>query len=106
MQPCFLLVKSLITGSAEQGDTAMHRQPVNLFRYPKKNKSSETIGVPTYSDMNRTHGGSQTDPCFSELCHKASLCRPLLNELPLSGCEHRNLASQNQAFLAENTSRL
>lgn len=103
MQPCFLLVKSLITGSAEQGDTAMHRQPVNLFRCPKNIK---TIGVPTYSDMNRTHGGSQTDPCFSELCHKASLCRPLLNELPLSGCEHRNLASQNQAFLAENTSRL
>lgn len=101
MQPCFLLVKSLlITESAEQGDTAMHRQPVNLLRCPKKINCQKPPVSPYTVTWTGLMGAVRPTPV------SLSLRRPLLDELPLRGCEHRNSTSQNQAFLADNNSRL
>lgn len=80
----------------------MHKRPDDLLKMllkKKKIKSEETIGVPTYYDMNVTHRRShQTDLYFPKLSHRAILHRLLLNELPLRVWEHKNLAFQTKLF--------
>lgn len=86
-----------------QGDSYMQKARRSLKDAFKKKaqqtKSEETIGVPIYYGMNMTHRSShQTDLYFPKLSHRARLHRLLLNELPLSGWEHKDLAFQTKLF--------
>lgn len=105
IQPCFLLVKPLFTTEMQSifRVTAICRKPGDLLKMllkkTQQTKSGETIGVPIYYGMNMTHRSShQTDLYFPKLSHRARLHRLLLNELPLSGWEHKNLAFQTKLF--------
>lgn len=65
----------------------------------KKIKFEKIIDVPIYSDMNMIHKSNhQADLYLPKLSPRVSPHSLLLNELPLSGREHKNLAFQTELF--------